>query len=90
MLNFLKRIVTAPLWRLQMEARVEALEARAADLADRFKRFQSRESMREARAAKNGDQDLQEQVKALLGDPGASQGQLELDKTELWRRRRTQ
>jgi hypothetical protein len=89
MLKWIIRSLAGPVWRIQWEARVEGIEARLSALTDRFNRFQSREGMRQAREAKTGDQTLEDQVKAILSDPGASEGpKLVHPKADLYRRLR--
>jgi len=75
-----------------LEGRVEALEQRQSDLADRFNRFQNREGMRRARESTEVDQDLLSEAQAILAGPGpevvdALKGLSPL-KAELWRKRR--
>jgi hypothetical protein len=72
--------------------RFEAIEARVGDLADRFNRFQNRDSMRHAREALEVDQDLLAEAQATLEAPAPSvtpvlKG-MDPAKLELWKKRR--
>jgi len=77
-----------------LEGRLEAIEARQGDLADRFTRFQNREGMRKARAVLEVDDDLRAEAASILaqsetaeGLPGAGQT-LKPSKVELWAKSR--
>lgn len=82
----------------QLEGRLEALEQRQGDLADRFSRFQNREGMRRAREATEVDQTMLDEAQAILARSGepegivpatvAPPGALDPKKAELWRKRR--
>lgn len=53
MLKWLLRLT--PLWRLTMEARVESVELRVADLNERLRNFLNRDAMRRARGQKDDE-----------------------------------
>lgn len=91
MLNFVTKLLSSPVWRIQMEARQDELEARLGALVARFDRLQAREGMAKARAAKEVTRSLEEQVETLLSDPDAAQpvlpGAPDKAKLDLWRKR---
>lgn len=62
MLKWLLRLT--PLWRLTMEARVESVELRVADLNERLRNFLNRDAMRRARS--QNDETLTAEAAAIL------------------------
>lgn len=62
MLKWLLRLT--PLWRLTLEARVESVELRVADLNERLRHFLNRDGMRRARA--ESDEGLTSEAAAIL------------------------
>lgn len=88
-MKWLKRWLGGPLWKLEMEARIELAEAMLGDLRERFTRFQNRENMRKARSESDRDAEIQAQAAALIGDPAERvETASPIDKLELWKARR--
>jgi hypothetical protein len=71
--------------------RIDAVESRMTDLAERFQRFQNRQNMRTAREAMEVDGNLADEAASILAlpataDPPVSRG-LANEKLALWKKR---
>lgn len=71
----------------RLRGEVSELAGLQADLTDRFSRFQRREGMRDARSAKEREQEVMAEAQRILAQEGSQEPSGD-DKTALYRRAR--
>jgi len=71
-----------------IRAEIDTLSGDTADLSDRFSRFQKREGMRDARAAKSSSADLQAEALTIMNQGDNSPAGSSHPKADLYKRAR--